>query len=460
MRHLVKVLALSVAIVSRAEIREFRVYTQPITLLPGQVHNTALKPVPLPEDVIRNFANKKMGVVKFQLDIVRFEAGKEISAPLYDLYNHHTLQLMGPAAYMDYFYTQLHTKIPGGTPPHCGSHFTHLTPEGDQLVSKFSLNGATAEVWEGPIGGAEYRNADRDLPPSYRAVVDSPESLLAVLHVINLRNASGPKDWPRLFECPCTSAREIDLRKGTIDGYQPLPFACTDELLAQHNNACKLDWYKGGYRCCENGTFVNEEPRLDAETITFQGKFTIRYDDEPVGADIKHVVSHSLDCSGGNAEYDIPKCNPAEGTVPAEGCVHVVSDVFQVFDNFHPEHFDPVPRFAPLGSTIEILTARGHQHKAGLGMELYDERTGQLICATKPIYGNGTAAGNELGFDVGIPPCVWGPPPLSPPPKFKPWDKVRIVSRYNSTEEHLGVMCFFFLQVAITMPHASGNLVV
>jgi len=308
------------------------------------------------------------------------------------------------------------------------------------------LDGVSVEVWEGPIGGAEYRDADRDLPAPYRAVVDTPQEIIAVLHVINTKNASGPKDWPRLFECPCTSARKFDYDKGTIDGLVPLKFACTDELIAEHNDACKLEWYKGGYRCCENGTFVNEEPDFHAEPTVFHGKFTLRYDDEPVGPSTRHVISHSLDCSGRNAEYDIPKC---DRTTDSE-CVHIVNDTVVLFDSQHPETFDPVTRTVPAGSTIELLTARGHQHKAGLGMELWNDKTGELICANKPIYGNGTKAGDEKGYDVGIPPCTWGPPPMQPPPKFKPEDRLRIVSRYDSTEEHLGVMCFWFMQVAVS----------
>lgn len=445
-----------IATIAAAAVKEFNVYTAPITLLPGQVHNTAVPPIAVPADIQKQFLFKKMGVVKFQFDLVRFEGNTEISVPLYELYDHHTLQLMGPTVIMDYFYKQLHTKIPGGRPPaHCGSHLTNFTVEHDQLVSNAVIDGYSVEVWEGPIGGAEYRDADRDLPAPYRAVVDTPQSLVAVLHIINTLNATGPKDWPRLFECPCTSARKFDYAKGTIDGLRPLPFSCSTELIAQHNNACNLSWYKGGYRCCENGTFVDEEPDLHAEATTFYGKFTIRYDDRPVGPSTRHVVYHSLDCTGGNGEYDIPKCNPA-----TDGdCIHVVNHTVMFFDNAHRDAFDPVVRTVPAGSTIEILTARGHQHLPGLGMELWNDKTGELICANKPVYGNSTKAGDEKGYAVGIPPCTWGPAPMKSPPRFQPEDRLRIVSRYDARKEHYGVMCFWFLQVAVTTSSVSPVVV-
>eukprot|EP00665_Eupelagonemidae_sp_cell47_P005117 gene5117-4161_t len=66
----------------------------------------------------------------------------------------------------------------------------------------------------------------RDLPAPYRAVVDSPEAMIAILHFINLKaQGNDSADYPRLFECPCTSHRKIDAANGTVDGVVPLPFS-------------------------------------------------------------------------------------------------------------------------------------------------------------------------------------------------------------------------------------------
>merc|ERR1712007_128466 len=130
-----------------------------------------------------------------------------------------------------------------------------------------------------------------------------------------------------------------------------------------------------------------------------------------------------------------------------KNCVHVVEHVTQI----GTQHLLPSVTSMPWDE-IELLTARGHQHVAGLGLELYRNSTGELICKGHNRYGSSAAAGDEKGFLVSIPPCVWGPPPLPPPPRFKNGEFVRIVSRYDSSEQHLGVMGLYFIQVAIRSP--------
>ena len=283
-------------------------------------------------------------------------------------------------------------------------------------------------MYFGPTGGAEYRNADADLPKPYRAVVDSPEAMVAILHFINVKN-QGEEKW---FECPCSSDRKINATNGTVDGIVPLPFMCTDALLAQENSDCKLAWYKGGYRCCENGVYVSENPDKIAPKDTVYGKFTFR-----IGTlDQQHIAYFSsIDVTGNNAEYAIPQCDAAQDPQ----CIHIAESIdfaLPTLGNTSPD------------TLVEFLTARGHQHVGGLGMELYNNLTGELLCASHPIYGTGTDAGNEKGYMVGVPPCVWGPPPLRQPPRLRAGDKVKTVSRYNSTNAHYGVMGIWMMQVS------------
>jgi hypothetical protein len=445
-------------------IEEFSVYTEPIELRHGEVHNSGVKPIRLPDWVVKKYAGRRMGVVKFQLDIVRFEGKKEVRVPLSEVYNHHTIQVMGTYAMMNETYQTWKRKDPLGPgpqgpqglqshAPHCGTSIGHITLSDGQYVHTLqkaeghSSNGFNPyAMWMGPIGGAEFRDADRDLPGPYRAMVDSPEAMTAVLHFINTREGPGPDDYPRLFECPCTSERKIDLSKGTVDGVTPLAFHCSQELLFQKNPDCALAGYKGGYRCCEDGVFVVEHPKLEAPKDTVYGKFTFRIDD--VTPATKAVLSQQIDVAGGNAEYSIEACDPSQGTVPRQDCVHVATFV---------QDFSA----APPGVHFELITARGHQHVGGLGMELYNERTGELLCASHPVHGTGppTEAGNEGGFIVGTPPCVWGPAPLPPPPRFSRQDAVRVVSRYNSTETHHGVMGFWFHQYHMFSADSNSNSV-
>ena len=79
-----------------------------------------------------------------------------------------------------------------------------------------------------------------------------------------------------------------------------------------------------------------------------------------------------------------------------------------------------------------------HLHVGGIDLTLYDDATGELICKSEAIYGNGTEPANEKNYIVGMTPCVFDDPPV-----FKKNDKVRVVSRYNATEPHFGVMALF-----------------
>eukprot|EP00927_Polykrikos_kofoidii_P034065 TRINITY_DN288_c0_g1_i4.p1 TRINITY_DN288_c0_g1~~TRINITY_DN288_c0_g1_i4.p1 ORF type:complete len:451 (+),score=42.08 TRINITY_DN288_c0_g1_i4:93-1445(+) len=426
-------------------VEQFTVYSHPMTVVRGQVHNNPTKLLPLPVDIVKKYKGKSMGVVKFQTDIVRIEDGEETRIPLSEVYNHHTIQTMGPNWLMSVFRKNWAKRDPLAPPelPHCGNAQATMM----QAVADSGYKGLVPKWYFGPVGGAEYRDADRDLPAPYRQIVDSPESFVAIMHFINSKAPAG--DYP-LFECPCTSDRVIDPAKGTIDGVKPLPFACDQGLLDSHNDGCKLEWYKGGYRCCEDKAWVTEPQYRTNETDTFQAKFTLTVDDVNWGT--KPTYFMELDVTGRNAEYEIPKCNLSNPFMKMEGdtCVHTVTTVQPIL------HAVPqVGMELPWGD-VELITARGHQHLGGLGMELWNERTGELICKSTPRMGtNGAEPGNEEGFIVGIEPCVWGTPG-KPPPKLRKSDNVRIVSRYNATRGHYGVMGLWFMQGAVT-GHLTDN---
>merc|ERR1711957_828297 len=136
---------------------------------------------------------------------------------------------------------------------------------------------------------------------------------------------------------------------------------------------------------------------------TVYGKFTFRIED--LTPETQLVQQGNFDVTGHNAEYNIPACDPSAGTVPRNECVHVATNRVLVADALDAAKYMPL---CPNGF-MELITARGHQHVAALGMELYDDSTGQLLCASRPQIRD--------GFIAGIPPCVWGPPPFRPPPK-------------------------------------------
>lgn len=271
-----------------------------------------------------------------------------------------------------------------------------------------------------------------------------------MLHFINVQGESSPKGPP--FECPCVSDRVFDYEKRTVDGTEPLAFACSQDLLDAHNDACQLEWYTGGYRCCENNASVIEPEARGGPADTVYAKFSFKVDD--VTPKTKTVIFNQQDCTGSNAEYGIPACDHTTG----EDCVHTVTLEQEILHTSLQE-----PGVLPMPwAKVEILTARGHQHVGGLGMEMYNAQTNELLCASRPTMGTGTEAGNEEGFVVGIPPCVFGHDEgMQAPPTLGRKDKVRLVSRYNSSGGgHLGVMCLWFMQVHVSAYLEEEGMVV
>jgi len=453
-----------------AEVEKFHVYSDAIHLRPGEVHNTYVRPKGLPEEVTKRFANKFMHLKSMQLDIVRLDkmTSEEVRLPLYDVYNHHHALIVGEANALDRIYNYTRGSDPLN-PHHRGPHGhkgcsmmkgasfktllteidTALGPQGRGKVAAF-----------GGASGAEFRGTSTGLAAPYTYTVWNPESFMVLMHFINTRGVPHEK---KLWECPCTAARKIDLANGTIDGVKPIPFRCSAQLVQEANTACSLATYQGGYRCCEHGVYLTEDlpdPKLPADPI--HAKFTFEYYSEdapelaagpiqtlsPACCDATSVGVGETSASSkagrfrqGNLEYDVPQCLP--GT-PPEQCEYVISSI-EYFDmplGMNSSEYDP-------DEELDLVHAWGHQHVAGLGLQMFKESTGELLCHTRPKYGNGADAGNEAGFVVGIPPCVWGPPPLAPPPRLRRRDLLRTVARYNSTEKHHGVMSLWILTAPV-----------
>ena len=91
---------------------------------------------------------------------------------------------------------------------------------------------------------------------------------------------------------------------------------------------------------------------------------------------------------------------------------------------------------------VEMPYAVGHLHASGIDLSMYNEETGELICRSEAVYGNGTEAGNEDGYLVGMTPCVF-----DDPPQLRKNSKIRTVARYNATEPHTGVMALWLPQL-------------
>ena len=96
---------------------------------------------------------------------------------------------------------------------------------------------------------------------------------------------------------------------------------------------------------------------------------------------------------------------------------------------------------------VALPYAVGHLHTGGIDISLYDNVTDELVCRSEAIYGNGTEAGNEDKYLVGMTPCVF-----KDPPQFDVDHPMRIVARYNATQTRRGVMALWLMQVADVKP--------
>merc|ERR1712176_836214 len=101
------------------------------------------------------------------------------------------------------------------------------------------------------------------------------------------------------------------------------------------------------------------------------------------------------------------------------------------------------------GREVDIVYAVGHQHVGGAGIRLIRDATDELICESKPIYGTSDRVGDELGYVVGMTPCIFGyEHGLRKPFRIRSDEVVRTESTYNTTYAHFGVMSLWLVNVA------------
>lgn len=430
-----------------AEEHTYVAYSKPIRLRPAEVHNRVDEPVALPPELARRLANSSVTVSSFAVDVVEvLHGGRERSAPLYDAYNHHFIVFFGTEAGLWRLYNSSANLDPIGGACVKPAHAHHALGTNGHLAHKRGF------AQFGGASGAEFRNNPHDIPKPYGFLLSGVTHMAAVLHLIGMRGVEGHSlAHAPLLECPCTPQRHVDPAAGTIGGCLPRPpFHCTDQLVRQRNGGCSLQGYTGGYRCCEHGAFLVDTDAHDVErrpAATYRLKFSLTFRAHEPARDVPLHATSCCDVTepvqraghgflGGNVEYDIPRC--AEGT-PPDACVHVATNV-QPLDLAEKEDADEL---------VELVHAAGHLHHGGIALELVDELTGQLVCRATPTYGASAAAGDEDGFLVGIQPCVWGPPPLPPPPRFKRSHPMRTIAYYNSSRPHTGVMSLWLMSAAV-----------
>jgi len=435
--------------------KKMSILSRPVNLKFSEVHNTVQEPVMLPKHVVNQFKDKSMAIVDYVVDIVTIdEDGVESQAPLYDAYNHHYLMGIGSLEDMQKFYKNHKDDPYGGFNDDTKKKPSVHTLKNAMMKYIADLNQANGQDGNGRRkrvagfgggSGAEERGTSHFLPYPYGHVVDSPEALMPLLHVINTKNSTDGSYSP-LLECPCTPQRTFDFKNGTIDGRRPIPpFQCNKELIEAKNPSCIMELYEGGFRCCEHGVFLLNTDKHSVDSLpesTYYFKFTFYY----VEADKDIVPVRPPACCdatgnltiGGNVEFDVPKC--PDGT-PEKLCVFEVVtrqyiDLLPKYHTNESDHQDPK-------AEIDLVYAVGHLHVGGISIDLYNDDTGELLCHSKPSYGYSSQPGDENNYLVGMSPCIF-----HKPPRLTKDTIVRVVARYDSTVNHHGVMALWLISVA------------
>ncbi|KAL3812576.1 hypothetical protein ACJIZ3_013844 [Penstemon smallii] len=276
--------------------------------------------------------------------------------------------------------------------------------------------------------GSETRRTDTSVPEPYGIEIGNPEDIpdgyeerwLLNVHAIDTR---GAEDKSGCIECRC------DLYNVTEDKFgRVLPPS-----------------YKGGLYCCYDDVRckVKEEFR-GAEKKGLYLRYTVKYVDwdtsiVPVKIyiiDVTDIWTKADESRGMRdshrclIEYDVESCPTA---VANDGCTHKKS----------------VSVSLPTGG--DVIYGVGHQHAGGIGTTLHGEG-GRVICSSNPTYGIGNEPGNEAGYIVGMSTCYPSPGSL----KISAGEMLTLVSKYNSTKTHTGVMGLFYLLIAD--PSANPNV--
>lgn len=82
------------------------------------------------------------------------------------------------------------------------------------------------------------------------------------------------------------------------------------------------------------------------------------------------------------------------------------------------------------------------------------KQDGRVICSSTPTYGEGTEAGNEAGYIVGMSTCY--PQPGSV--RISDGETLSLVSNYSSAQQHIGVMGLFYILVADPLRRSNPSL--
>ncbi|UIZ21502.1 hypothetical protein KXD40_000520 [Peronospora effusa] len=399
------VLFYSLIAAKKPETKRHTALTPPLSLFQGEVTNSFHR-LSIPKGPI--------AVYRFEADIVEKDTnGNVVPVPTYDAYLHH--------------------HVFGSTHKQYDAMKSRGVPMKPKNFSRSVAFGA----------GTECRGTPQEFYFPYAFMtVKGEDEWMANVHIINTREMA-PERAHRCLECPCTS--EDTFTADSVNGIHFHAFSCNPQLLDEENTVCSAKTYHGGLRCCKDAEYCLEHGELEvaaSSNATYYLRYSLDYA-EIVPENRPLYLAACCDASGGldhmgNIEYDVPACDP--NTHP--GCVHTLSTRQRLNSGSIPlfsyHQHSPEPE-----REVELVYAVGHQHRGGLGIQLYDDASGDLLCASVPKYGSGTEAGNEDGYVISMSTCTF-----DPPRRMRTTDIVRVVALYNNTLPHTGVMSIMYMALS------------
>merc|ERR1719322_744624 len=170
------------------------------------------------------------------------------------------------------------------------------------------------------------------------------------------------------------------------------------DLLAMQNPTCDVRAYVGGQSACHHMFSLldaDQEIPWPDQPLEYVQKFRFYY--QPYDASYHTNVKRTTGGIASPVEYDVPKCAPGVmgcSQNPDGTWTHTISGTFKAEGKLAAAHF--------------------HCHAPTcLSVAMYNDATGELICAERPIYGGTGAIHNQAMDEPGFiaqPPCLWGSP--------------------------------------------------
>lgn len=260
------------------------------------------------------------------------------------------------------------------------------------------------------------RRSAPDAPyPPPNAVLTGDEGDAMIFHIIDLRQVD---DWLPCIECRCKDQNGTYLDFGGGDSPDNSPIT-------------------GGVSCCTNCT------DLEGPTVDYRMRYNVSYsdipEDEPVNellmltADISPVVDRTI-------EFDVPAFQdlPEQFQKPGDPFVQRLEREMPFNEMFKHEFFG-ADYYGP--DEVKLFRCVGHLHVAAIGMYLEDATTGERLCDGKGFYGEDPK--QDKGFLNAIAVDDYQEPKVFPKDRM-----VRLITEYNATEVHTGVMGMLFIFIS------------